>query len=310
MGSAAASSRFLNLEQTQCREALAIAASYSGAPMANAATQTKPLHIGNAGRHGLEAACFAFLGLEGNTHILDLESGFGAFYHDYDPQVLPSLESYNWLLEKQDVAVKRFPAHLGTHWMADAATAVRKHIVIDGKPLPLNNIHRIQIKVPDVKYVNRPFPSSEHEARHSFQFMACTALLDGNVCVQSFSNDNISRPEMKELLGKTEIVHPPENEPNFDKLYCEIAVTMTNEATFTERCNTFYGHWRNPLSNKDHLKKFISNASMVLSTDGVEGIVEVVKNLENISDYSVLSSLLRLRNQTTDKQEWSLHNKS
>ncbi|CAI9571243.1 unnamed protein product [Staurois parvus] len=310
MGSAAASSKFLALDQTQCRDALAIAASYSGAPLANAATQTKPLHIGNAGRHGLEAAFFALLGLEGNKHILDLESGFGAFYHDYEPQAVPSLESYNWLLEKQDVAVKRFPAHLGTHWMTDAACAVRNHIVRDCHSLPVNDIQKIQLKVPDVKYVNRPFPSSEHEARHSFQFNACTALLDGSVNVHSFSDHNISRPEMKALLGKTEVVHPLDNKPNFDQLYCEISITMTNGVTFTERCNTFYGHWRNPLSNKDHLKKFKSNASMVLSADGVDGIIEVVKNLENISDCSVLSTFLRLRNQTTYKHERSMHNKS
>ncbi|XP_077339223.1 cis-aconitate decarboxylase [Lithobates pipiens] len=309
MGSAAASSKFLGLDQTQCRDALAIAASYSGAPLANAATQTKPLHIGNAGRHGLEAACFAFLGLQGNKHILDLESGFGAFYHDYDPQAVPPLESYNWLLEKQDVAVKRFPAHLGTHWATDAACAVRKHIVRESHSLPVNDIQKIQLKVPDVKYVNRPFPSSEHEARHSFQFNACTALLDGNVSVCSFTDHKMSRPELKALLGKIEIVHPPDNKPNFDKLYCEISITMRNGDTFTERCNTFYGHWRNPLSNKDHQKKFISNASMVLSADGVEGIIEIVKNLENISDCSVLSSFLRLRNQMTDKHERSLHNK-
>ncbi|XP_075055943.1 cis-aconitate decarboxylase [Mixophyes fleayi] len=310
MGSAAAVSKFLHLGQSQCREALAIAASYSGAPMANAATQTKPLHIGNAGRNGLEAACFAFLGLEGNKQILDLESGFGAFYHDYNPQALASLQSYEWLLEKQAVAFKRFPAHLGMHWVADAACAVRKHISGDNGSLPVNNIQKIKLKIPDAKYVNRPFPSSEHEARHSFQFNACTALLDGVVSVQSFSDQSITRSELKELLGKIEVVHPSDNEPNFEKLYCEVSVTLTNGVTFTERCNTFYGHWRKPLSYEDLVKKFKSNASTVLSMDGVEGIVEMVNKLEDVSDCSVLSSLLRLRKQTTDKQEIAFYNKS
>ncbi|KAM9320598.1 cis-aconitate decarboxylase [Gastrophryne carolinensis] len=309
MGSTAAASKLLGLDQNKCRDALAIAASYAGSPMANAATQTKPLHIGNAGRHGVEAALFALLGLEGNKQILDLDSGFGAFYNDYNPQVLPSPESYNWLLEKQDVATKRFPAHLGMHWAADAASTVRKQIVKDNELLPINDIHKIQLKVPDVKYVNRPFPSSEHEARHSFQFNACTGLLDGTVSVQSFSDKSLFRPEMKTLLGKIEVIHPSDNKPSFETLYCEISVAMTNGATFTERCDTFYGHWRKPLSNEDHLKKFISNATTVLSVDAVENIVEVVKNLENISDSSVLCSLLRFRNQTTDKEARSLQNK-
>ncbi|XP_044142515.1 cis-aconitate decarboxylase [Bufo gargarizans] len=304
MGSAAASSKFLGLDQVQCREALAIAASYSGAPMANAGTQTKPLHIGNAGRHGLEAACFAFLGLEGNKHILDLESGFGAFYNDYNPQALQSLESYSWLLEKQDVAIKRFPAHLGMHWVADAACAVRKHIAGENEPLPIDNIQNIVLKIPDVKYVSRPIPNSEHEARHSFQFNACTALLDGLVSIQSFSDQNISRPELQKILNKIEIVHPSDNQPNFEKLYSEVSVTMIDGTTFTERCNTFYGHWRKPLSNEDLVKKFRSNALTVLSEDRVEGIVETVNKLEELPDCSVLCSFLR-QSQATGKKDQS-----
>ncbi|OCT92651.1 cis-aconitate decarboxylase [Xenopus laevis] len=301
MGSAAASSKFLHLNQSQCREALAIAASYSGAPMANVATQTKPLHIGNAGRHGLEASCLAYLGLEGNKQIFDLETGFGAFYNDYDPQSLPSLDSFTWLLEDQDVAFKRFPAYLGMHWAADAASAVRKQIVGNNGLLPVDSIKKIELKIPDAKYVNRPFPASEHEARHSFQFNTCTALLDGTVSVQSFTENNISRPSLRELLGKIQVVHPSDNKPNFEKLYCEVNLTMQNDDTFSERCDTFYGHWRKPLSKEDLVNKFRSNASTVLSKDGVEGILENVDRLEDVADCSVLSSFLKLRNDALEE---------
>ncbi|XP_053311375.1 cis-aconitate decarboxylase [Spea bombifrons] len=303
MGSAAAMSKLLCLELSQCRDALAIAASYSGAPLANAATQTKPLHIGNAGRHGLEAACLASLGLEANKQILDLESGFGAFYNDYDPQALPALKSYTWLLEKQDVAFKRFPAHLGMHWVADAACAIYKHIVDVDRLLPINKIEKILLKFPDAKYVNRPFPTSEHEARHSIQFNACTALLDGAVSVESFNDHNISRPNLQELLGKIQVEHPSDNKPSFEKMYCEVSVMLNNGDTFTERCNTFYGHWRKPLSNEDLVKKFKSNASTVLSSDGVEGIVEIVDKLEDVADCSVLNAILKNRTQSTDEHK-------
>ncbi|XP_053563886.1 cis-aconitate decarboxylase [Bombina bombina] len=300
MGSAAAASKLLGLDQNQCREALAIAASYSGAPIANAATQTKPLHIGNAGRHGLEAASLAFLGLEGNKQILDLDSGLGAFYNDYDPKVLPPLHLYDWLLEKQDVAIKRFPAHLGMHWIADAASAVRTQIVNNSETIPVDNIQKIVLKIPDAKYVNRPFPASEHEARHSFQFNACIALLDGAISVQSFSEHNISRPNIKKLLEKIQLVHTPDNKPNFDKLYCEVSVTLDNGNTFTHRCDTFYGHWRKPLSKEDLVNKFKSNASMVLTRDAVEGIVETVDKLEDVVDCSILSAFLKLRDHKAD----------
>ncbi|XP_062959571.1 cis-aconitate decarboxylase [Cynocephalus volans] len=293
LGSAAAASKFLGLSLTQSQEALAIAVSHAGAPIANAATQTKPLHIGNAARLGMEAAFLAMLGLQGNKEILDMKVGFGAFYANYCPKVLPSLDSHTWLLDQQDVAFKRFPAHLATHWVADAAASVRKHLVTDRALLPTDHIKRIVLRIPDVQYVNRPFPDSEHEARHSFQYVACATLLDGDVTVPSFHESQINRPQMRGLLRKVELEHPPDNLPSFNTLYCEISVTLTDGTTFTERSNTFYGHWRKPLSQKDLEEKFRTNASRTLSCNTVESLIKIVGKLEDLEDCSLLTTLLK-----------------
>ncbi|XP_027494731.1 cis-aconitate decarboxylase [Corapipo altera] len=293
MGSAAACAKMLALDQLGCKNTLAIAASYAGAPLANAATQTKPLHVGNAAKHGLEAACLASQGLQGNKQILDMKSGIGAFYTDYNPQTLPTLQSYPWLLDQQDVAIKRFPAHLGTHWVADAASSVRQKLVeSSGNLFPLDKIEKVILKVPEVKYVNRPSPASEHEARHSFQFVACSALLDGSVSVQSFTNENIHRPALQELLHKTELEHPPDNTPSFESLYCEVSVTLRDGNMISDRCDTFYGHWRKPLKKQDLEKKFQSNALSILPAEATEGIIETVYNLEKVEDCSVLGTFL------------------
>ncbi|XP_025730519.1 cis-aconitate decarboxylase isoform X1 [Callorhinus ursinus] len=293
LGSAAATSKFLGLSMTKCQEALAIAVSHAGAPMANAATQTKPLHIGNAARHGMESAFLAMLGLQGNKQVLDMQTGFGAFYANYSPQVLPNLDSHTWLLDQQDVAFKRFPAHLATHWVADAAASVRKHLVTDRALLPTDRVERIVLRIPDVQYVNRPFPDSEHEARHSFQYVACTTLLDGGITVPSFHKCQIDRPQVRELLGKVELEHPQDNLPSFNTLYCEVSVILSDGATFTECSDTFYGHWRKPLSQEDLREKFRANASSTLSYDTVERLLKIVENLEDLEDCSVLTTLLK-----------------
>ncbi|XP_012787162.2 cis-aconitate decarboxylase [Sorex araneus] len=291
LGSAAAASKFLGLSMAKCQEALAIAVSHAGAPMANAATQTKPLHIGNAARHGIEAAFLAMLGLHGNRRILDLETGFGAFYANYAPKVLPDLGSHTWLLDQQNVAFKRFPAHLGTHWVADAAAAVKKQLV--SAQVPVERIERIVLRIPDVPYVNRPFPESEHEARHSFQYVLCALLLDGDIAVPSFHKDQVNRAQVRELLAKVRLEHPPDNLPNFNTMYCEVSVTLQDGLTFTERSDTFYGHWRKPLSWKDLQDKFRANASRTLPSDSVDKLIEMVGNLEELEDCSVLTALLR-----------------
>ncbi|XP_073493985.1 cis-aconitate decarboxylase-like [Phyllobates terribilis] len=297
MGSAAASAKLLALDKDQCTHALAIAASLAGAPMANAATLAKPLHIGNATRLGLEAAILAANGMEANSLILDDVpgcSGFSAFYGDYQPKALASPgKQYEFLLEKQDIAFKSFPAHLGMHWIADAAVSVRSRFEEQYGSFDPSAIQTIVLKIPVSKYINRPYPDSEHQARHSFQFNACTALLDGEVNIKSFHDDKMFRKEIHNLLSKVVVEHPQDNEANFDKMYGEVALLLKNGDVVSGKCDTFYGHWRKPLSRESLLKKFLSNAGDILQKDQIQGVIQMVENLESIPDSSQLSLLLQ-----------------
>ncbi|KAM3910672.1 cis-aconitate decarboxylase-like [Leptodactylus fuscus] len=297
MGSAAASAKLLSLDKYQCTHALAIAASLAGAPMANAATLAKPLHIGNATRLGLEAAILAANGMEANSLILDDVpgcSGFSAFYGDYQPKAVHSPgKHYKFLLEKQDIAFKSFPAHLGMHWIADAAVSVRNRFEEQYGTFDPSIIQTIVLRIPVSKYINRPYPDSEHEARHSFQFNACTALLDGEVNVGSFHEDKMLRKDLYNLLSKVVVEHPQDNEANFDKMYGEVALLMKNGDVIIGKCDTFYGHWRKPLSRESLVKKFRSNAGHVLQDDQIQCVIEMVENLESVSDGSQLPLLLQ-----------------
>ncbi|XP_068105724.1 cis-aconitate decarboxylase-like isoform X2 [Hyperolius riggenbachi] len=297
MGSAAASAKLLSLDKDQCTHALAIAASLAGAPMANAATLAKPLHIGNATRLGLEAAILAARGMEANSLILDDIpgcAGFSAFYGDYQPKSLQLQgDSYEFLLEKQDIAFKSFPAHLGMHWIADAATSVRNRIINIYGSFEPSAIQSIVLKVPVSKYINRPYPNSEHEARHSFQFNACTALLDGEVNIKSFDEDKIFRQELHLLLSKVMVEPPQDNEANFDKMYGEVTLLLKNGDVMTGKCDTFYGHWRKPLSRESLLKKFLTNARHAIQEDQIQKVIHMVENLESVTDSSQLPVLLQ-----------------
>ncbi|KAK2840028.1 hypothetical protein Q5P01_013768 [Channa striata] len=296
MGSAAASAKLLGLSPSQCSHALAIAASSAGAPLANAATQTKPLHIGNAARKGLEAAQLAQTGLEGNPAILDMNCGFGVYYKDYSPSEIAESPSggFKWILEDQDVAIKRIPAHLGMHWVVDAALAARGKLENVAGDFHLSKIRRITLRVPPSKYINCPIPATEHQARHSFQFNACSALLDNKVTPASFSEAQINRPALKDLLSKVKVETPQDNLPSFDRMYAEVEIETNQGQSYVDRCDTFYGHWRKPLSNRDLVEKFSLNASSVLCTEGVEGVIDVIGNMEGMRSCSILGSYLRM----------------
>lgn len=296
MGSAAAAAKLLGLSPTQCLHALAIAASSAGAPLANAATQTKPLHIGNATRRGLEAAQLAQMGLEGNPNILDMDSGLGVYYKDYHPSAMEDCTSseFKWILESQDVAFKRIPAHLAMHWVVDAAIAARAKLENRVGKFDLNQIKKVTLRVPPSKYIDCPFPSTEHQARHSFQFNACSALLDDKVTVSSYSDAGRNRPALRELLAKVKVETPEGNKASFEKMYCEAEVETKQGQRVGGRCNTFYGHWRKPLSQEDLVLKFRAHASSVLSTEGVDGLIDMVANIEKEKNSSMLGLYLRM----------------
>lgn len=295
MGSAAASAKLLSLPPIECSHALAVAASSAGAPLANTATQTKPFHIGNATRRGLEAAQLVQMGVKGNPAILDMDGGFGIYYRDYNPNKMPDCRDgcFNWTLEKQDVAFKRIPAHLGMHWVVDAALAVRANIEAVRGFEP-NDIFSITLRVPPSKYINCPLPTSQHQARHSFQFNACSALLDNTVTVDSFNKTQINREALKELLSKVKVETPADNKPSFENMYGEVELVTNDGQRFAAKCSTFYGHWRKPLSQEDLQKKFRSNASTVLTSEGVEGLIDVIGSIENIQDCTSLFSYLKM----------------
>ncbi|CAN9497573.1 unnamed protein product [Ophioblennius macclurei] len=305
MGSTAAAAKLLGLSPDQCRHALAIAASSAGAPLANAATQTKPLHIGNAARRGLEAARLAQAGLRGNPAILDTDSGYGVYYKDYCPAAMgdSASGSFRWILEDQDVAFKRIPAHLGMHWAVDAALEARARLQNELGTFDPGQIRQVLLRVPPSRYINCPSPATEHQARHSFQFNACSALLDGEVTVSSFGAARIHRPALKELLSKVRLETPEGNHPSFDRMYCEVELHTHQGATYSARCNTFYGHWRKPLSQEHLVEKFCGNASSVLSEEGVDGVVDVIGNMESVQRVSELTSYLRMTNDANEKFE-------
>ncbi|XP_061696948.1 cis-aconitate decarboxylase [Syngnathoides biaculeatus] len=292
MGSAAACAKLLGLSSGQCANALAIAACSAGAPLANAATQTKPLHMGYAAQKGLEAARLAQAGVEGNPSILDAEHGFRVYYEDYEPSpmTLPGVGGTSWVLEEQDVAFKRVPAHLGMHWVADAALAARAKI----PNLDAAQIKRVILRVPPSKYIDVPFPATEHQARHSFQFNACAAILDGGVSTDSFARAQRERSELQDLLAKVEVQVPGDNQASFDKMYSEVVIERRQGGSVRARCDTFYGHWRKPLRQEDLVEKFLANACSALSSEGARGVLGAIGNLETEADCAPLLSYLTM----------------
>ena len=229
--------------------------------------------------------------VQGNPLIFDNVAGFAAFFDDFDPDfLLKNVDICEFVLEYQDVAFKSYPAHLGMHWAIDAAINVLQMADMDLSNF-LNQIDRIEIKAPRSKYIDRSVPQNEHEARHSFQFNACTALLDGEVTVESYHDCNRTRPELLFLLDKTTIVGEKDNIPSFETMYVEVSVYLKDNHVIRHRCTTPKGHWRKPLSDNEVEGKFIRNTE-ILKKYKRDKLTDYVWNIDTVFPAKSLIDLL------------------
>ena len=278
MGSAAAASVMLGLEAQQTRMALGIAASRAGGVSANTGTMTKSTHCGNAGRMGLEAALLAAKGFTAHADIFEHPTGYGAvlFGAEFDVEAVTKDFGNPYRMVDPGIAIKKHPSQYGTHRGIDAALELRQTYGIDP-----GEIKSVSIETPEMRYVGRPAPQTGLEGKFSFQYTVASALLDGAITIDTFTDEMLHRRELQALLAKTEVEMNAEIPSNFDQMWITVNVRMNDGSEHSVRCARPRGIWGNPLSREERLTKFRQCAQRVLPSDGVEAIIEIVEDLDH-----------------------------
>ena len=290
MGSAAAGSVMLGLDTQQTRMALGIAASRAGTVSANTGTMTKSTHCGNAGRMGLEAALLADKGFTANANVFEHESGYAAvlFGNDFELDAVTRDFGNPYRLVDPGVAIKKHPSQYGTHRGIDAALDLQARFSVDP-----TRITAVSIEAPVMRYVGRPFPETGLDGKFSFQYTVAAALLDGQIGIQTFTDEAVHRPEVQALLEKTTVDMKPEIPANFDDMWITISVETADGQTYRSRCDRPKGIWGNPLTRDERLAKVRSCATRVLGEADTERYIEIVEDLEN-ADSDTVQELVAL----------------
>jgi 2-methylcitrate dehydratase PrpD len=109
-GSAAASSKLLNLSIAQVRTALGIAASLSSGLDVNLGTMLKPLHVGRAADNGIVSAQLAALGYDASLNALEGQKGFfQAFGGEFDSNRIRGKFGRPFAIIDPDISIKPYP---------------------------------------------------------------------------------------------------------------------------------------------------------------------------------------------------------
>jgi aconitate decarboxylase len=226
---------------------------------------------------GLEAALLAAKGFTGHPDIFEHPAGYVAvlFGEGFDLESVTRDFGNPYRMVDPGIAIKKHPSQFGTHRGIDAALELRQTYNIDP-----SRIAAVHIEVPSMRYVNRAAPQTGLEGKFSFQYTVASALLEGHIDMDTFTDQRVRRPEIRALLDRTQVTMDPDMPANFNDMWTTVSVRMQDGAEYSVRCEKPRGIWGNPLTREEHLVKVRACASRVLSDPDVAAMIEIVEDLD------------------------------
>jgi len=289
-GATAAVARLLGASVDELCNAFGIAASEAAGLRKNFGTMTKAYHAGQAARAGFDAAGLATNGFSANLSIFDGDDSFFAVYGSDDgitPEAALVKLGNPWAMLNPGISIKRFPCCFGAH-----------------RPLGgiFQLIERDRIKIADIEAVNIDFlpmsdkalthtdPQNGLEAKFSIEYCTAAALLDGEVTLDSFTDEKVQRPEIRALMAKVNRRHVP-GDGNFNAHhgYTDIEI-VARSASHTIRSDKTPGSRDWPLSRDELRQKFIGCARISEGQARAETIFSALEGFVASSDAGALVS--------------------
>jgi 2-methylcitrate dehydratase PrpD len=289
MGAAASVGDLLGLEVTQLQNAMGIAASKAAGMKGNFGTMTKPLHVGDAARNGMEAATLAAAGYTGTERILELEFGgfCDLFRGETDPDLAGMLTKLgtDWALLDPPVGFKPYPCCGSTHAAIDAASRIREQVDLDA----IESV-RIEEHPRRLDHTNRPAPASALDAKFSVQYCVTVMIHEDDLWLDHFDAEVVRTPTYQSFLDRVEVAT---DRDGFDEREWGARVVVeTTAGRFTEEVDGPAGSADNPMSWEEIEDKYRRCAALVLPADSVEPSLKRLQSLDDIDDVTTLVDCL------------------
>ena len=283
LGGAAAAAKTLGLDEQQTLMALGIAASRTGGLTANTGTMVKSTHPGNAARMGAESAILAGMGYTASDEVLESPVGYAAalFGGNFNWDAATGGLGDSWRLTDPGFDIKRFPAQVYMQNVIEAALNLREDNGLDPEAIEQVTIQR------QGRGHSGPVPRSGLDGKFSVEYCTAAALLDGQVGIDTFTDERRFAPDMEDMLGRINV------EPVGPDSGATLATALLkNGSTATAECAAFRGSANNPMSREERLVKVRDCFHRALSEGDTEQVLEMLENLEVVDDVGGLMGVL------------------
>jgi 2-methylcitrate dehydratase PrpD len=232
LAAAATTARLLRLTRDQTVNALGIAGSSAGGLLEflGAGTSTKSLHPGLASMAGIIAARLAAAGAEGPNTVVEGERGLYAALsaRSADPTRVTKALGEEW--EVMRIDIKPYPACQLMHAALVGGGILRERLAADDIATLEVRLHPDSIAIVAEPIEHKRTPSSPYDAKFSLPWSLAALLIDGSLTVDSYSDTELRRRDIKALAARVLVRDAPAEGPAALAGACLVATTLAGDS--------------------------------------------------------------------------------
>ncbi len=300
-GSAAAAGKILDLNEDELLNALGIAYSQvSGNQQGiiEGATMVR-VQQGLTTKAGILSALLARKGVTGPRQVLEGRYGYYPVYHrgEYDRDIL--LDKLGERFEIMYTSIKPYPCCKWTHQAIDGTLDIVRE-----KGVKLEDVEVINVRLSrqaynlvctprDLKYN----PRSVVDAQFSIPFTVASAIVKGNVSLNTFTDEAIKDERIIGIAKKVRTTVDEDIEARYSReIAPEIIEVKTKDGEVFIKCvEHVRGSPQIPMSLEEVYEKFkkcLAYSAEPISDEKAESFYVLVRSLEELEDISSMIGLL------------------
>jgi 2-methylcitrate dehydratase PrpD len=292
IGCTAVVGKLYGLSVEKLENAFGIAVSHSSGTRQNFGTMTKPYHPGHAARSGITAVKLANEGFTANREIVESPLGFLNLYSNNTSSFSKEKIGETIELISSGLSVKKYPCCYATHRPIDAMFELIKR-----EKFQIADINEMTVKAPKGAFApvihNRP--KKGLEGKFSVEYTIAAALLDKKVVLDSFNDENVSRPEVQGLLKQVKKIEDSSikyTNSALEEGFVEIIVKFKNGRVISQKIEHPKGSPSRPLTQEELREKFMDCTKDQLTLNKSDKVFTMMQNLEKEKSLREVNGLI------------------
>jgi 2-methylcitrate dehydratase PrpD len=147
---------------------------------------------------------------------------------------------------------------------------------------------------------DKPTPRSGLEGKFSLQYTVACALVDGHVGINHFTDECLSRPEIRTTLAKVELSFDESRPAEAQRRWVDLIVKTEQGKRYTSQCKKPAGHYHLPvLALERHLIKVRDCLDGIFNAEEQADIIQLAGHFHELDNADV-RRLLRIVSRADD----------